>query len=34
MDSVPVGIYNVGLSMTGWYLEKYADKFVFDYKMY
>ena len=34
MDSIPVGIYNIGLSMTGWYLEKYADKFVFDYKMY
>ena len=32
--SVPVGIYNIGLSMSGWYLEKYADKFTFDYKMY
>ena len=34
VDTVPVGIYNIGLSMSGWYLEKYADKFTFDYKMY
>lgn len=34
IDSVPIGIYNIGLSMSGWYLEKYADKFTFDYKMY
>lgn len=34
IDAVPVGIYNIGLSMQGWYLEKYADKFTFDYKMY
>ena len=34
VDTIPVGIYNIGLSMTGWYLEKYADKFTFDYKMY
>jgi SpoVK/Ycf46/Vps4 family AAA+-type ATPase len=34
VESVPVGIYNIGLSMSGWYLEKYADKFTFDYKMY
>ena len=34
VDKVPVGIYNIGLSRTGWYLEKYADKFTFDYKMY
>lgn len=34
VDKVPVGIYNIGLSMTGWYLEKYADKFTFNYKMY
>ena len=32
--TVPVGIYNIGLSISGWYLEKYADKFTFDYKMY
>ena len=34
INTVPVGIYNIGLSMQGWYLEKYADKFTFDYKMY
>ena len=34
VKAVPVGIYNIGLSMSGWYLEKYADKFTFDYKMY
>ena len=34
VETVPVGIYNIGLSMSGWYLEKYADKFTFDYKMY
>jgi hypothetical protein len=34
VDTVPAGIYNLGVSMTGWYLEKYADKFTFDYKMY
>ena len=34
VKTVPVGIYNLGLSMSGWYLEKYADKFTFDYKMY
>ena len=34
IDKVPVGIYNIGLTMQGWHLEKYADKFTFDYKMY
>ena len=34
VDTVPVGIYNIEVSMTGWYLERYADKFTFDYKMY
>lgn len=34
VETVPVGIYNLGLSMSGWYLEKYADKFTFDYKIY
>ena len=34
VDTVPKGIYNVGLSMTGWYLERTADKFVFNYKVY
>ena len=34
VESVPVGIYNIGIGLSGWYLEKYADKFTFDYKMY
>ena len=34
VDTVPKGIYNVGLSMTGWYLERTADEFVFNYKVY
>ena len=34
VDVVPVGIYNLGLSISGWYLEKFADKFTFNYKMY
>jgi hypothetical protein len=34
IDKVPVGVYNIGLSMQGWYLERFADKFVFDYKVY
>lgn len=34
VDAVPKGIYNVGLSITGWYLERTADEFVFNYKVY
>ena len=34
VDTVPKGIYNVGLSMTGWYLERTADEFVFSHKIY
>ena len=34
VDTVPRGVYNVGLSMTGWYLERTADEFVFNYKVY
>ena len=34
VDTVPKGIYNVGLSMTGWYLERTADEFVFNFKVY
>lgn len=34
VDTIPRGVYNVGLSMTGWYLEKTADEFVFNYKVY
>ena len=34
VDTIPRGVYNVGLSMTGWYLEKTADEFIFNYKVY
>ena len=34
VDTVPRGVYNVGLSLTGWYLERTADEFVFNYKVY
>lgn len=34
INKVPVGVYNIGLSMQGWYLERFADEFVFDYKIY
>ena len=34
VDTVPKGVYNIGLSMTGWYLERTADEFVFNYKVY
>lgn len=34
IPTIPVGVYNVGLSLSGWYLEKYADSFTFDYKIY
>ena len=34
VDTVPRGVYNVGLSMTGWYLERTADEFVFNFKVY
>ncbi len=33
-DGLPKGIYEVRLSMTGFYLEKIADSFVFNYKLY
>lgn len=34
-EELPIGIYNVNLvPFTGWVLEKYADKFEFDYKLY
>lgn len=33
-ESLPVGIYSISLTMTGYHLDKYADKFVFPYKMY
>lgn len=34
IDRLPLGVYNVGLTLEGWYLEKYADEFTFDYKIY
>jgi hypothetical protein len=34
IDKIPMGVYNIGLSMQGWYLERFADEFVFDYKIY
>ena len=34
IDKLPMGVYNIGLSMQGWYLERFADKFAFDYKVY
>lgn len=34
IDKIPKGVYNIGLSMQGWYLERFADEFVFDYKIY
>lgn len=33
-DGIPKGIYEVRFSMTGFYLEKIADSFVFNYKLY
>lgn len=34
VDVIPVGIYNIGLTRAGWHLEKTADKFTFEYKVY
>ena len=33
-ESLPVGIYSISLTITGFHLDKYADKFIFPYKMY
>lgn len=33
-DKLPLGIYDIGLSMSGWYLERLYDKFEFNYKIY
>lgn len=33
-ETLPVGIYSICLTMTGYHLEKYANRFVFPYKMY
>ena len=34
VPQVPVGIYEVDLTLTGWYLRKTGDKFTFPYKLY
>jgi len=34
MEKLPVGIYEVGINLSGWFLTKTADKFVFNYKVY
>lgn len=33
-DKLPIGIYDIGLNMSGWYLERLYDKFEFTYKIY
>ena len=33
-ESLPIGIYNINLTRTGYHLDKYADKFIFPYKIY
>ena len=33
-DKLPKGIYNIGLGMTGWFLEKMYDNFEFNFKIY
>lgn len=33
-DKLPLGVYDIGLSMSGWYLERLYDKFEFNYKIY
>ena len=33
-EGLPKGIYEVKLSMTGFYLSKIAESFTFDYKLY
>lgn len=34
MEKLPVGIYEVGINISGWFLTRTADKFVFNYKVY
>lgn len=34
IDVVPKGVYNIGLNLSGWYLERTADEFTFDFKLY
>lgn len=33
-DKLPKGVYNIGLSKTGWFLEKLYDSFEFNFKIY
>lgn len=33
-EKLPVGIYSISLTKQGWFLERFANKFVFDYKIY
>lgn len=33
-ETLPVGVYNLELTMFGWKLDKFADNFVFPYKLY
>jgi broad-specificity NMP kinase len=34
VDNVPIGIYQIGLDMKGFYLEYYSKEFLFDFKVY
>ena len=34
VNNISRGIYNIGLSRTGWFINKYADEFTFNYKLY
>ena len=34
VDNIPVGIYQIGLNMQGFYLEHYNSEFLFDFKVY
>ena len=34
MEQLPIGVYEVGIDISGWFLTKTADKFVFNYKIY
>lgn len=34
VSKVPVGVYEIELTMTGWYLKQIANKFTFPYKLY
>lgn len=33
-ESLPIGVYNINLTRTGFHLDKYMDKFIFPYKVY